>query len=90
MGSRYNKNEVKLKDGKRVLSNQSNRKIPFHDGDIYIITQTGDRLDTISSEFYGDPAEWWIIAVANNIGNPAFALPDGTELRIPFNMNLIK
>ena len=41
-----------------------------------------DRLDIISTSFYGTPKYWWVIAMANNIIDP-FTLEIGTNLRIP-------
>ena len=82
--SRYIFNtKQKLKDGRVVYTSKINTKIPKSDNDIYIVTQTGDRLDTIAYQFYGDASLWYIIASANNIHDPSFAVEDGTTLRIP-------
>lgn len=43
---------------------------------------TENRLDVISSMAYGNPTNWWIIAMCNNIIDP-FDIPIGTTLRIP-------
>lgn len=84
MASRYTNNETqKLKDGREVFRTRIYPNIPKSDKDIYIVTQTGDRLDTIANQFYGDSSLWWIIATANNIHDATFALPDGTTLRVP-------
>ena len=55
--------------------------IPKTDSDIYVITQQGDRLDNLASQFYGDQNLWWYIAKANNLS--FITLPVGTSLRIP-------
>ena len=55
--------------------------IPESDGDIYVITQMGDRLDQLANQFYGDVNFWWYIAKAN--GLKFMTLPPGTRLRIP-------
>ena len=55
--------------------------IPESDSDIYVITQHGDRLDTLAHQFYGDPSLWWYIAKANNL--KYMTIPTGTSLRIP-------
>tara|TARA_Y100001973_G_C5183852_1_gene326572 strand:+ start:1645 stop:1947 length:303 start_codon:yes stop_codon:yes gene_type:complete len=55
--------------------------IPETDGDIYVITQTGDRLDLLAHQYYGDVTLWWYIAKAN--GLKFMTLPAGTRLRIP-------
>lgn len=84
MASRYENNRTKkLSDGRNVLTSNVYPDIPLRDDDIYIVTQTGDRLDSIANEFLGDPSLWWIVATANNIHDAIFALPDGTTLRIP-------
>ena len=59
--------------------------------DIYVATQTGDRLDLLANQYYGSPAYWWIIANANNIHDGKLGLKDGTILRIPANhMEIIR
>ena len=84
MASRYENNESqKLKDGREVYRTRIYPNIPLKDNDIYIVTQTGDRLDTLSYQYYGDQSLWWIIASANNIHDASFAVEDGTILRIP-------
>jgi nucleoid-associated protein YgaU len=86
MASRYQNNETKkLSDGREVYRTKIYPKIPKTDSDIYVVTQGGDRLDTLSNDFYGDSSLWWIIASANNIHDAPFALSDGTVLRIPQN-----
>jgi len=86
MASRYDKNSIKkLADGRRVYSSKIYKSIPKSDRDIYIVTQSGDRLDTIANQFYGDSSLWWIIATANNIHDGVIAVPDGTTLRVPEN-----
>ena len=84
--SRYENNKIqKLKDGRRVFRTRLYPDIPKSDKDIYIVTQTGDRMDALANQFYGDASLWWIIAAANNIHNAPFGLKDGTILRIPQN-----
>ena len=55
--------------------------IPESDGDIYIITQDGDRLDLLAHTYYNDSSLWWYIAKANNL--KVMNIPFGTSLRIP-------
>lgn len=86
MASRYDRNQVqKLKDGREVYRTKIYPNIPLRDSDIYIVTQGGDRLDTLAYQYYGDQSLWWIIATANNIHDSPFAVPDGTILRVPKN-----
>jgi len=88
--SRYDNNKTqKLNDGRTVFRSRVYPNIPKSDNDIYIVTQTDDRLDTLANEFYKDSSLWWIIAIANNIHDATFALPDGTQLRIPQQYNKI-
>lgn len=86
MASRYDRNPIqKLKDGREVYRTKIYPNIPLRDSDIYIVTQGGDRLDTLAYQYYGDQSLWWIIATANNIHDAPFAVPDGTILRVPKN-----
>jgi hypothetical protein len=90
MASRYENNKSqKLKDGRQVYRTRIYPNIPKSDEDIYIVTQTGDRLDTLAHQFYKDASLWWIIATANNIHDATFAVGDGTTLRIPQNYSKI-
>jgi nucleoid-associated protein YgaU len=90
MASRYENNETqKLKDGREVFKSRLYPNIPKSDSDIYVVTQTGDRLDSLANQFYGDSSLWWIIATANNIHDAGFAVEDGTPLRIPENFTKI-
>ena len=86
MASRYKYNKIKnTNDGRRVYRSKIYPQIPLRDDDIYVATETGDRLDTLAYQYYEDSSLWWIIASANNIHNAPFGLKDGTILRIPQN-----
>lgn len=86
MNSRYETSETKKTfDGRVVYRPKIYPNISLRDDDIYVATETGDRLDTLAYDFYGDSKLWWIIASANNIHNAVFGFPDGTILRIPQN-----
>ncbi len=86
MASRYQNNKVqKLKDGRQVYRTKIYPNIPLKDSDIYIVSQEGDRLDTLAYQYFGDASLWWIIATANNIHDASFAVEDGTILRVPQN-----
>lgn len=50
---------------------------------------TENRLDIISTNFYGNPTYWWILAMANNIIDP-FDVPIGTLIRIPLLESIYK
>ena len=47
-----------------------------------IVTTQGDRLDTLSGEYYGDAGYWWVLAAASNIGW-AIQVPPGTNIIVP-------
>ena len=82
--SRYQNNKTKQSsDGKTVYKSKRLKRIPLKNDDIYVATQTGDRLDLLSNQYYGSPTYWWIIANANNIHDGKLGLKDGTILRIP-------
>lgn len=84
--SRYQNNQTKKTfDGREVYRPKIYPNIPLKDTDIYVMTETGDRLDTLSFQYYEDASLWWIIAAANNIHNAPMGLEDGTILRIPLN-----
>ena len=86
MASRYTNNETKnTNDGRRVYRSKIYPQIPLSDNDIYVATETGDRLDSLAYQYYKDASLWWIIASANNIHNAPLGLKDGTILRIPQN-----
>ena len=86
MASRYQNNKTqKLDDGRVVYRSRLYPNIPLSDNDIYIVTQQGDRLDSLANQFYSDTSLWWIIATANNVHDGSLAVPDGTTLRVPVN-----
>ena len=81
---RYNNSPIKKTlDGKEAYQATILPNIPFNSMDITIATETGDRLDTLATQFYGDPGLWWVIAAANNIHTAPIGFKDGTILRIP-------
>jgi hypothetical protein len=84
---RYNElaRKRKTRDGKEVYVTRIYPNIPLRDDDLYVMVETGDRLDTLANDFYKDSTLWWIIASANNIHNAVFGFRDGTILRIPSN-----
>lgn len=81
----YNNKTKKTTDGRTVYKSIIYPNIPLRDDDVYVATETGDRLDTLAHQYYKDSSLWWIIASANNIHNSVFAFAEGTILRIPQN-----
>lgn len=47
-----------------------------------IILQQRERLDTLSSQIYGDGKLWWILAAGSDIGF-GLQVPAGTIIRVP-------
>jgi phage tail protein X len=64
--------------------------IPRDLNDLYIRTNSEDRLDMLAYKYYGDVHDWWIIAEANGLGKGTLRLPSGVQLRIPTNTQKIK
>ena len=66
-------------------------EIPLNENDIYVITDFGDRLDLLANQFYQDVTLYWIISAANpnSIQFGSIFIPQGTQLRIPTNINEI-
>jgi len=61
--------------------------IPLSETDVYVITNVGDRLDSLAYSYYKDPTLWWVISVANNnITKGALYPAPGTQLRIPTDL----
>jgi nucleoid-associated protein YgaU len=48
------------------------------------VLTTLDRLDNLSSQYFGDPTQWWVIANANPEIIDWTALTPGTIIRVPF------
>ena len=46
-------------------------------------TKAGDRWDGLAYEFYGTPALWYRLAIANNYVNGSMFIKPGTILIIP-------
>ena len=79
------------KKRKPFLSSIRYPSIPLDVNDIYVTTTVGDRLDSLSNQFYNSVDFWWIIARANPDLFPkdSFALKPGLQVRIPGNYQSI-
>lgn len=42
-----------------------------------------DRIDLVAFRFYGSPALWWVLALANDIEIVPTGLNEGRRLRVP-------
>ena len=79
-----------IKDSRREVSKYESTTYPVFERketDIYIITRKLERLDLLSSRYYGDARFWWVIASANNIGKGTLVIPAGKQIRIPQTVN---
>ena len=86
MASRYSNNgSRKTFDGITVYRAKIYPDIPVSNYDLYVMSESGDRLDSLANQYYRDPTLWWIIASANNIHTAPIGFKDGTILRIPVN-----
>lgn len=63
-------------------------EIPLSIDDLYVVTTSGDRLDLLAEQFYGDVRLWWIISTANMnvIKRDSYSVRAGIEIRIPFDI----
>lgn len=88
--SRYNvpNGTKKLKSGKNVYKTIFYPIISESDGDIFIFTKQGDRLDLLAYKYYNDATKWWIIAHANKIKG-TMIVPLNTQFRIPMDLSAI-
>jgi hypothetical protein len=48
-----------------------------------VVTQDGDRFDSLAARYYKDASKWWIIAKANGYINGTIFVPGGVQLIIP-------
>lgn len=72
--------------GSMYYTNNVYPDIPVTNGDYYVITTFGDRLDLLANSFYKDSSLWWIIAIANGLPGDSVFPPIGTQLRIPLDI----
>jgi hypothetical protein len=75
--------------GEQYYLNTIYPDIPITEGDNYVITVSGDRLDILANNFYGNTDYWWIIATANSLPGDSLYIEPGTQLRIPTNIQAI-
>lgn len=53
------------------------------DGDLEVLVQYGDRMDTLAHRYYGEQLLWWVIALANDMELPILELNPGDVIIIP-------
>lgn len=90
MISRYDYAKQTRNDkGKEVRTSLTLPTVAEQENDVYIMTNSTDRLDGLANHFYGDPRYWWVIAVVNNLGKGTLMVPAGLQLRIPANPSTV-
>jgi nucleoid-associated protein YgaU len=91
--SQYRKINMPLRSfkGKRYLKPTKYPSIPLSNHDTQILTDSGDRLDNLAFQFYGDTSYWFWIVLANpdKLRRDSYYVPPGTQLRIPSNIGAI-
>lgn len=83
---RYADNLTTTDTKRKYLGSVIYPKIKASNDDMYIVTDTADRLDILASKYYGDQTLWWIIATANNLNDASYSIAAGKQLRIPGNI----
>jgi len=78
---------LKSEDVGQVYETQLVPNVPRQPEDTIITTESGQRLDRLASEYYGDPTLWWVIASANELGRGDWTVPAGIQLRSPQNLS---
>ena len=89
--NRYQNNRILTTiKGKQYYATTLYQNIPLSNTDLYVNTTVGDRYDLLANQYYDDPSLWWIISIANDLlpQNSIF-IPEGTQLRIPVDVNSI-
>tara|TARA_B100001093_G_scaffold467713_1_gene487133 strand:+ start:340 stop:636 length:297 start_codon:yes stop_codon:yes gene_type:complete len=87
---RYSEIQIKkTESGKRYYKTVKYPEIRKSTTDIYIVGQSGDRIDLLAQKYYNDITLWWIIAIANNIGKGDLVVPLGRQIRIPTDISFI-
>jgi hypothetical protein len=86
---RYATNLITPNTKRKYLGSVIYPKIKASDNDIYIISDSSDRLDILALKYYNDQSLWWIISVANNLNDASYSIEAGKQLRIPSDLNKI-
>jgi len=92
MVNRYNKTSIRVDENKnRYYTTTLYPEIPPSINDIYLLTEVGDRLDTLANIYYKDTSLWWVISKANpdKIGRDGLLVKPGLQIRIPNNIENI-
>mgnify|MGYP003648707542 FL=1 len=85
--------DILLKQSKSGIRYRKNTIFPVIKpsySDIYVISTSGDRYDTLALEYYRDPQLWWVIASINSSKKDSLVVEPGRQLRIPSDIQAIK
>lgn len=81
---------LKTSTGPRYYSTVRYPQVSLSELDIYVITNQGDRLDLLASQYYGDPSLYWLISIANDsLTQGTITIPEGSQIRIPQDINAV-
>ena len=80
---RYRTTQITTRNNRSKYNTTLYREVPEKNSDILLITQEGDRLDNLASEYYNDPSLWWFIARVNNL--KSMNLEGGLQIRLPIS-----
>jgi hypothetical protein len=86
---RYATNLTTSNTKRKYLGSVIYPKIKPSDNDIYIISDSSDRLDVLALKYYNDQTLWWVISIANNLNDASYSIEPGKQLRIPSNLSAI-
>jgi phage tail protein X len=78
---------LKSDTGKQYYKSVVYPDIPLSDSDLYFVTTTGDRLDSLANQLYNDSTLYWVILAANpSLPQNSLFPPVGSQIRIPQNI----
>ncbi len=84
--------DSKLRDeGTRFYRTTTYPVVPNNPNDIFIVTEFGDRLDSLAFKFYKNSSLYWIIYSANPdiLRADQLYLPAGVQIRIPVDIQTV-
>lgn len=81
--SRLRFSQLRVIDGVEFWDYPEWPELPIQDDDVSHTVKQGDRSDTIANTYYGDPALWWVVSLANGLDLMPTYLNEGDALRIP-------
>ena len=89
MANRYENTPIRVDENKnRYYTNTLYPEISPSINDIYLLTEVGDRLDTLANTYYQDTSLWGVISKANpdRVRRDGLLLQPGIQIRIPSNI----